>query len=165
TNAPLPTQAPNPGFAYLEGESFQSHGLAEQRDAFRVGVDYDGRAASLIGIDHPYRWGLGSPLAPSETRTITGQIRLNSVQSKNYWAGLVREQVQWLMDTQGITLIKVAAVTPPPPPLGKPTITSVQFIPTSLQQGQIVQVKVTVKNDSTQTLATQGPNLGFLYNE
>lgn len=166
TNVPLPTQGPNPGFTYLEGESFRSHGFLEQRDAFRVGIDFEGRS----GIDHPYRWGFGTPLAPGETRVIHGMIRLNTTGAKNYWAGLVREQIAWLEDKKGVTRITVnAAGAPPPPPLpppiGKPTITFVQFMPTTLQQGQIVQVKVTVKNDSSVPMNTQGPALGFLYNE
>ncbi len=163
TNVPLTTQGPNPGFTYLEGESFVAHGFVEQRDAIRVGVDFDGRPASMI--DHPYRWGLGGALAPGETRTITGQIRLNRAQAINYWVGLVREQIAWLEDNKGTTRITVSGGTPPPPPSGKPVITNVQFIPTGLQQGQIVQVKVTVRNDSAQTLSTQSPDLGFLYNE
>jgi hypothetical protein len=92
---------------------------------------------------------------------------LNKVGTKKYWAGLVREQVIWLEDNKGTTSITVssAAPPPPPPPTGKPLITSVQFSPTGLEQGQIVQVKITVKNDSAQTLSTQGPDAGFLYNE
>ncbi len=159
SNATLATQAPNPNFTYLEGESFLAHGFVEQRDAFRVGIDFDART----GIDHPYRWGFGAPLNPGETRVIHGAIRLNRVVTQNYWAGLVREQVSWLQDHQGATNIAVHSQTPPP--VGKPRITNVQFMPTTLEQGQIVQVKVTVKNDSSQTLVSQGPNVGFLYNE
>jgi N-acetyl-anhydromuramyl-L-alanine amidase AmpD len=161
TNVPLATQGPNPGFTYIEGESFNSHGLMEQRDAHRVGIDFEGRA----GVDHPYRWGFGSPLAPGETRTITGQVRLQQPASKKYWSGLVREQVAWLEDNRGTTQITVNPGTPPPPPSGKPTITAVQFSPTSFEQGQIVQVKITVKNDSSTTLTTQGAAPGLLYNE
>ncbi|MCC7163201.1 MAG: N-acetylmuramoyl-L-alanine amidase [Anaerolineae bacterium] len=161
TNVPLATQTPNPNFTYLEGESFLSHGFTEQREALRVGVDFDGR----MGIDHPYRWGFGSPLNPGETRVINGAIRLNAQGAKRYWAGLVREQVQWIQDNVGTTSITVSSGTPPPPPSGKPTITNVQFVPTGLEQGQIVQVKITVKNESSQMMTTQGPAAGFLYNE
>jgi len=161
TNVALATQSPPPGFTYLEGESFLAHGFVEQRDAFRVGVDFDGRAASMI--DHPYRWGFGSSLQPGETRVINGRIRLNTVAAKNYWAGLVREQIAWLQDEQNKTIITVTPLAPPP--TGKPTLTNAQFIPTSLQTGQIVQIKITVRNDSAQTLSSQGPDAGFLYNE
>ncbi len=162
TNVALTTQSPPPGFTYLEGESFLAHGFVEQRDAFRVGVDFDGRAATMI--DHPYRWGFGSPLQPGETRVINGQIRLNAIATKNYWAGLAREQIAWLQDEQGKTIITVTPIAPPPP-TSKPTLTQAQFIPTSLQTGQIVQIKITVRNDSAQTLSSQGPDAGFLYNE
>jgi hypothetical protein len=140
-----------------------SHGFTEQRDAFRVGVEFDGRAANMI--DHPYRWGFGSPLQPGETRVINGQVRLNNAASKNYWAGLVREQIVWLQDNQGKTLITVNTGTTPPPSTGKVSVTNVQFIPTSLQTGQIVQIKITVRNDTAQTISSQGPDTGFLYNE
>lgn len=163
TNVPLPTQGPNPGFTYLEGESFLSHGFSEQREAFRVGVDFENRTPTLI--DHPYRWGFGSALNPGETRVINGAVRLNTAGTREYWAGLVREQVEWFQDKEGSTAIVVSSGAPPTPPLGKPTITNVQFSPTALEQGQIVQVKVTVRNDSSQTLLTQEPNIGYLYNE
>lgn len=163
TNVPLSTQSPNPGFTYLEGESFLSHGLIEQRDAFRLGVDFEGRT----GVDHPYRWGFGSPLAPGETRVINGVMRVSRVQTKNYWVGLVREQVEWLEDRQGEQAITVRSVgsPPPPPPTGKPVITAIQFIPSFMEQGNIMQAKVTVRNDSSRSLVTQGPELGLLYNE
>lgn len=162
TNLPLQTQGPNPGFTYLEGETFQSHGFTEQRDSLRVGVDFGGRSPSVI--DHPYRWGFGSALNPGETRVINGAIRLSKTGTNSFWAGLVREQVSWLLDNQGTTQITVQSKAELPP-IGKPTVTSVQFTPTSLEQGQIVQVKLTVKNDSAQTLTSQGPEPGLLYNE
>ncbi|MEW5718016.1 MAG: hypothetical protein AB1817_05285, partial [Chloroflexota bacterium] len=56
----LATQDPAPGFIYDEGDTFYTRGFPDVANAFRVGVDFDGRA----GIDHPYRWGLGAPLAP-----------------------------------------------------------------------------------------------------
>jgi hypothetical protein len=79
TTETLATQGPNPGFVYDEGDTFRSRGFAETRDSFRVGVDF-GRA----GVDHPYRWGLGAPLAPGQTATITGAIRLRTVRAINY---------------------------------------------------------------------------------
>jgi hypothetical protein len=100
---PLQTQGPNPDFQYEEGETFYSRGFPDTQGAFRVGVDFDRRT----GIDHPYRWGLGAPLAPGQSTTITGTIRLKNPQSQNYWAGLVQERVAWIVDrqgTQGITV-------------------------------------------------------------
>jgi N-acetyl-anhydromuramyl-L-alanine amidase AmpD len=163
SSAPLPTQGPNPGFVYAEGETFTGKGFAEQNGAVRVGIDFDGRS----GIDHPYRWGLGMPLGPGQSAVVNGSIRLLNPQSRNYWSGLVQEQVMWLQDNQGTQAINVnpGSQPPPPPVTGQPLITSVTFSPTTLNQGQLVQVSVTVKNNSNSSLPTQGPDPGFVYNE
>ncbi len=153
TNAPLPTQGPDPGFVYEEGDTFISRGFADARGSFRVGVDCDNRA----GIDHPYRWGLGSPLAMGETRTITGAIRLKSAQAQNYWAGLVQEHFKWFQDRTGTTLVTVR-----PADL---QIVSVVFTPTTLQASDLLNVSITVRNNSTNTLPTQGPAPAFVYDE
>ncbi len=164
SNQPLVTQGPDPGFIYNEGETFFGKGFAEQTGAIRVGIDFSGRS----GIDHPYRWGLGAPLGPGQTVVVNGAIRLTSVQSRNYWAGLVREQVAWLQDNQGtqaITVNQGSPPPPPPPPTGQAVITSVTFSPTTVTQGQLVQISVTVQNNSGAVLPTQGPDPGFIYNE
>ncbi|MEW5719296.1 MAG: S8 family peptidase [Chloroflexota bacterium] len=148
----VPTQGPEPGFVYEEGETFISRGFPSQAGNFRVGIDFDNRT----GQDHPYRWGLGSTLGPGETRTITGMIRLRQVRSQSYWAGLVNEYVAWLQDRVGATPIKVTPGA---------TITAVTFSPTSLNVGGLLNVSITVRNDSDQALATQGPDPGFVYEE
>jgi hypothetical protein len=89
--------------AYDEGDTFYTRNFPDINGAFRVGVDFDGRA----GIDHPYRWGLGAPLAPGQFATVNGTIRLKTPQAINYWAGLVREQAVWLQDHFGTQLITV----------------------------------------------------------
>jgi hypothetical protein len=159
SGATLATQGPNPGFVYNEGETFRSDGFSETAGAVRVAVDFDSR----IGIDHPYRWGLGAPLAPGQTTVVNGAIRLNSAQSRNYWAGLVREKIAWLQDILGTQAITVNAGTLPGAP--QPTITSVTFSPTTLLQGQLMQVSVTVKNNADAPLPTQGPDPRYIYNE
>jgi hypothetical protein len=100
------TQEPAPGFVYAEDDSFATRGFAAVPGAFRVGVDFEKRT----GANHPYRWGLGKPLAPGETRTIAGAIRLNASlrpRAQKYWGGLVREQVAWLEDQRGAQTITV----------------------------------------------------------
>ncbi|MBM3128617.1 MAG: DUF2961 domain-containing protein [Chloroflexi bacterium] len=154
TTETLATQGPDPGFVYDEGDTFRSRGFTETRDAFRAGIDFDGRD----GIDHPYRWGLGAPLAPGETRTITGAIRLKTARAIRYWVGLVREQIAWLQDQQGAQTITVN-------PVGAVTITNATLAPTTLNTGGLLSVSITVRNDSTETLQTQGPNPGFIYDE
>jgi serine protease AprX len=150
--AAIPTQGPDPGFVYEEGDSFISRGFADVKGAFRVAVDFDGRT----GVDHPYRWGLGAPLAPGETRTITGAIRLKKTSLRNYWAGLVEEQTAWFQDREKVTLITVT-------PGFK--ITDVKFSPTTVAPGQLLSVSITVKNEGGETLQTQGPDPGFQYEE
>ncbi|MBI5305197.1 MAG: S8 family peptidase [Chloroflexi bacterium] len=152
SDAVLATQGPEPGFIYEEGESFASRGFAAVSGNYRVGVDFDGRG----GLDHPYRWGFGTPLNPGETRTISGAIHLKTAQTQNYWGGLVQEYIAWLQDRQGTRLITV-----------KPgiTITNVTFAPTTVSAGQLLNVSITVRNDSNLTLATQGPDSGFVYAE
>ncbi|MBI5032044.1 MAG: DUF362 domain-containing protein [Chloroflexi bacterium] len=153
-NAPLVSQGPNPGFVYDEGDTFYTRGFPDTPGAFRVGVDFDGRT----GIDHPYRWGLGAPLAPGETRTITGSIRLKNLQSKNYWVGLVQEATAWVQDNLGKQMVTVTPAT-------SPHIVSVAFSPTSLASGDLLRVDFAVRNSGATTLTTQGPEPGFIYDE
>ncbi len=154
----LQTQGPNPGFVYEEGDTFRSRGFAEVRDAYRVGIDFDGRAASII--DHPYRWGFGAPLAPGESRTITGAIRLKTGRAVKYWAGIVRELVAWLQDRQGEQMITVTGGLS-----GVVEITDVTLTPTTVYVGEVLNVSITVKNGTPNTLPTQGPDPGFVYEE
>jgi hypothetical protein len=156
TNDTLATQGPNSGFVYDEGDTFRTRGFPEVTGAFRVGVDFDGRS----GVDHPYRWGLGAPLAPEQTATIVGSIRLKNPQSVKYWVGLVREQVQWLQDDQGTQLVTVK-----PAPSVAAQITQVTFTPTTLNAAQVLKVSITVQNNSEDALPTQGPGPGFVYEE
>ena len=116
TADPMPTQDPASGFVYEESDTFCSRGFTETNGAYRVGIDFDGRT----GIDHPFRWGLGVPLAPGQSATITGAIRLKTTRAINYWAGLVRGKIAWVQDRQGTQKITVTAaptlaftVTPP----------------------------------------------------
>ena len=155
SNTTLATQSPAPRFVYDEGDSFISRGFADVPGSFRVGIDFEDRA----GIDHPYRWGLGSPLAPGETRTITGAIRIKQAQAQNYWAGLVQERVAWWQDKLGAQ--KITATSP----TGKPRIVSATLSPTRLNAGELLNVSITVRNDSNAVAVTQSPDPGFAYDE
>ncbi len=152
----LPTQDPAPGFIYDEGDTFVTRGFKDQARAVRIGIDFDGR----IGMDHPYRWGLGVPLAPGQATTITGAIRLKTPRAINYWAGLVREQVAWLQDHIGAQNITVTAA-----PVGVATLTQVTFTPTTVVSGALLNVSIVVQNNSSATLPTQDPAPGFVYDE
>lgn len=159
SSTPLATQGPEPGFVYDEGDTFYSRGFPDQGGAFRVGVDFDAR----LGVDHPYRWGLGMPLAPGETRTITGYIRIKYPQHRYYWAGFVQEHVSWFQDRRGIQLVQVMG--PQPVPAGSVTLTDATFAPTTFNAGNYLVVVMHVRNNGATTLLTQGPDPGFVYEE
>ena len=150
----LPTQGPDPGFVYDEGDTFAARGFPDAGGNFRVGVDFADRS----GIDHPYRWGLGAPLVPGETRTIAGSIRMKTMQAQEYWAGLVQEHVAWLQDREGIQRIAVGSGV-------GPRILAVGLAPAALKAGDLLTVSIVVKNDSSAALPTQGPEPGFVYDE
>ncbi|HEX7589154.1 MAG TPA: hypothetical protein VF478_12625 [Anaerolineae bacterium] len=155
TNETIPTEGPDPGFVYTEGDTFYTRGYPDQRGALRVGIDFDGRS----GVDHPYRWGLGAPLAPGQGVTVTGAIRLKTPRAIRYWAGLVREQIKWLQDNQGTQTITVN------PAQNAVQIVDIAFTPATVQAGQLLNVAITVFNNTNQTVATQGPNPGFAFLE
>lgn len=103
------TDGPDPGFSYTEGDTFTSRGFPDTKvGAIRVGVDLNG------GQIYPYRWGLGSPLAPGEQRTITGTIVPTKEKSASYHGGLVAEQVAWIQKNVGATTVTVSGTAPPP---------------------------------------------------
>jgi len=103
------TQGPPPGLLYSEGESADSRGYPDVPGRWRVGVDFGARSG---GKDHPYRWGLGADLAPGNTVTVTGYIRLTTQRTTAYWAGLVQEAVQWWQDNVGTASVTVGPPLP-----------------------------------------------------
>lgn len=118
TNAVMQTQEPAPAFKYVEGQTFQSIGKPEVKGTFRVALDFEGRE----GIDHPYRWGLGAPLALGQTTTVTGYVELHKASVKKYWAGLVKEQEAWIQDHIGEITVTVTEAPPEPPPDDNPDL-------------------------------------------
>ncbi|MCL4395021.1 MAG: hypothetical protein M1482_09510 [Chloroflexi bacterium] len=156
TTATIATEGPDPGFVYDEGDTFYARGYPDVGGALRVGVDFEGHS----GIDHPYRWGLGAPLTPGQSVTVTGAIRLKTAGAVRYWVGLVREQVEWLEDNQG-----AGTVTVKPAPANVVQITRVSITPATLNAGQVLNVSITVTNNTANPLTTQGPDPGFVYDE
>jgi len=154
TASALPTQGPNPGFVYEESDTFRSRGFSEASGAYRVGVGLDAGTA----VDHPYRWGFGAPLAPGQSVTVTGAIRLTSTRAVKFWVGLVREKIAWLQDRQGEQMVTVGGA-------GVVEITSVSLTPATVSAGGLLNVSITVKNGTADTLPTQGPDPGFVYEE
>ena len=73
-------------------------------------VEFEG---SNLGVDHPYRWGLGGNLGPGQEATVTDGIRLQTpTPGRDYWVGLVQETVQWVpgQDGKGRTRISVLSL-------------------------------------------------------
>lgn len=103
------TQGPDPGRVYDEGDSFHSIGYPSQVGRWRVGVNF-GRVYPYGA--YIYRWGLGRPILPDETITLTGYIRLTTPMVQDYWVGVVREEMGWYDEGFGRTTIAVLSSTP-----------------------------------------------------
>ncbi|MCL5962438.1 MAG: peptidoglycan recognition protein family protein [Chloroflexi bacterium] len=100
---PVPTQDPNPGMAYNEGDTFNSRGFPKVSNKFRVAVDYDGNQ----GVSHPYRWGLGSQVNPGDVATVTGYVKFAAPQVRDFWVGVVEEWVKYWDDNEGRATLSV----------------------------------------------------------
>ncbi len=103
----LYTQGPPPGFAYLEGQDFDSAGFPKLDGMYRVGIDFAGNS----GMATPFRWGLPGPLAPGESCTVTGYLRLGTARSWDFKASLVQEYVAY--QQQGVFPHRVTVGSPP----------------------------------------------------
>jgi hypothetical protein len=64
---------PEPVFTYVQGESYDMQKFASETGKWRVGIS----TAGLDSVDLQYRWGVGGPLAPGATTTVTGHIRVS----------------------------------------------------------------------------------------
>lgn len=87
----LDTQGPEPGFTYLESQNYESAGFEKITNRYRWGVEFAGASP----VVNPYRWGLGKPMAPGETRELTGRIKLNGFGERVASASVVKEFVQY----------------------------------------------------------------------
>lgn len=102
---PHPTQGPDPGFEYSEGDTFQTKGFPSVSGAYRIGVDLE---ETTYAVDHLYRWGFGHTLAPGESVVVNGFIRFhNSRHNGHYYVGMIKEENQVVEDHQGTTGITV----------------------------------------------------------
>ncbi|NWJ98480.1 MAG: N-acetylmuramoyl-L-alanine amidase [Chloroflexi bacterium] len=112
---PIETQDPAPGFTYQQGQTYETLNFAKINNKFRFAVDYSGNS----GVSHPYRWGFGKTLAPGETVSITGYIKLTGKASTQYWGGIVQEYIKYFTDNIGQQTIAVqegTTVIPIPTP-------------------------------------------------
>ncbi len=106
SDKPLQTQNPQPGFTYVQGQTYFSQQFASEPGKWRVGVG----SAGLDATDLPYRWGLGGDLAPGASTTVSGQIKITSdFRATNFWASLVQEPATVVQAGVGTTLVTAMA--------------------------------------------------------
>jgi hypothetical protein len=102
---PHPTQGPDPGFEYSEGDTFQTKGFPSVAGAYRIGVDLE---ASPYKVADLYRWGFGHTLAPGEVVLVNGYIRFhNSRENGQYFVAMIQEVNNVVQDHMGTTGITV----------------------------------------------------------
>lgn len=114
-------------YVYDEGECFigdstGSYGaFPKESSSFRLALgpknlaDVSLSCAGAVGSDatgyYPWRWGLNGPLAPGETRTVTGYIRMRNPGTTSrtitLQAGLVQEYVKYYATSVAATSITV----------------------------------------------------------
>ncbi len=102
---PHPTQGPDPGFEYSEGDTYQTKGFPSLAGAYRIGVDLEPSPYKVADL---YRWGFGHTLAPGEVVAVNGYIRFhNSRENGQYYVAMIEEINNVVQDRQGTTGIVV----------------------------------------------------------
>ncbi|MBV8717609.1 MAG: Flp pilus assembly protein CpaB [Chloroflexi bacterium] len=102
SDKPLQTMGPEPGFTYVQGQTYFTQQFASDPGKWRVAVG----TAGLDSTDLPYRWGLGGDLAPGATTTVTGHIKVTQdFKATNFWAALVNEPSTVVQSGVGMTLV------------------------------------------------------------
>jgi hypothetical protein len=85
SDKPLQSVGPEPGYTYVEGQTYSTKKFDFVPGKWWVGV-------TMMGLDCaqlPYRWGLGGDLAPGATTTINGHIQVTqNFQSTQVSSGL-----------------------------------------------------------------------------
>jgi Flp pilus assembly protein CpaB len=102
SDKPLQTMGPEPGYTYVQGQTYFTQQFASDPGKWRVALG----SASLDSTDLPYRWGLGGDLAPGATTTVTGHIKVTQdFKATNFWAALVNEPSNVVQSGVGMTLV------------------------------------------------------------
>jgi hypothetical protein len=102
SDKPLQTMGPEPGFTYVQGQTYYTQQFASDPGKWRVALG----TAGLDSTDLPYRWGLGGDLAPGATTTVTGHIKITQdFKATNFWAALVNEPSTVVQSGVGMTLV------------------------------------------------------------
>lgn len=102
SDKPMQTMGPQPGFTYVQGQTYFTQQYASEPGKWRVAIG----TAGLDATELPYRWGLGGDLAPGATTTVTGQIKVTQdFKTTNFWAALVEEPSKVVQTGVGMTLV------------------------------------------------------------
>jgi Flp pilus assembly protein CpaB len=102
SDKPLQTMGPQPGFTYVQGQTYYTQQYASDPGKWRVALG----SAGLDSTDLPYRWGLGGDLAPGATTTVTGHVTITQdFKATNFWAALVNEPSTVVQSGVGMTLV------------------------------------------------------------
>jgi Flp pilus assembly protein CpaB len=102
SDKPLQTMGPQPGFTYVQGQTYFTQQFASQPGKWRVAIG----SAGLDSTELPYRWGLGADLAPGASTTVTGQIKVTAdFKATNFWAAIVEEPAKIVQNGAGMTLV------------------------------------------------------------
>ena len=102
SDKPLQTMGPEPGFTYVQGQTYFTQQFASDPGKWRVALG----SAGLDTTEMPYRWGLGGDLAPGATTTVTGHVKITQdFKTTNFWAALVNEPSTIVQTGVGMTLV------------------------------------------------------------
>jgi Flp pilus assembly protein CpaB len=102
SDKPLQTMGPEPGYTYVQGQTYFTQQFASEPGKWRVAIG----TAGLDTTDLPYRWGLGGDLAPGATTTVTGHIKVTQdFKATNFWSALVNEPSTVVQSGVGMTLV------------------------------------------------------------
>ena len=102
SDKPLQTMGPQPGFTYVQGQTYFTQRYASDPGKWRIAIG----TAGLDTTELPYRWGLGGDLPPGATTVVTGSIKVTGdFKTTNFWAALVNEPSTVVQTGVGMTLV------------------------------------------------------------
>lgn len=102
SDKPLQTMGPEPGYTYVQGQTYFTQQYASDPAKWRVAIG----TAGLDTTELPYRWGLGGDLAPGATTTVTGHVKVTQdFKPTNFWSALVNEPSTVVQTGVGMTLV------------------------------------------------------------
>lgn len=102
SDKPLQTMGPEPGFTYVQGQTYFTQQYPSEPGKWRVAL----QSAGLDATELPYRWGLGGELAPDASVTVTGHVKITQdFKTTKFWVSLVDEPRSVVQSTAGISLV------------------------------------------------------------